>query len=297
MQLPNLQTIKAFDSAARHQSFSRAAADLGLTPGAVSHHMKNLEERLRVKLFKRNGRGIALTEAGQSLHMKVKQGLALVEQAFDDAHHRKLFRTLTVSTLPSFAERWLIPRLGQYLKTHRQIDLSLRTSLDLVDLAKDGVDVAIRYGTGDWDGVERTKLKDEILFPVCSPNFLNAKHPQTLKDMAKSQLLRHGRQPWTPWFQAAGLDALEPSRGLNFNDSGAMLNAAAHGYGIALARFTLVEDDLRSGRLVKLFDVEVQDVYSWYAVWRPSADKKSDVAAFCTWLQQQLNGSAKQVNN
>ncbi len=289
MQLPNLQTIKAFDSAARHQSFSQAAADLGLTPGAVSHHMKGLEERLRVKLFRRSGRGVALTEAGQSLHMKIKQGLALVEQAFEDAHHRKLFRTLTVSTLPSFAERWLIPRLGQYLKNRNGIDLSLRTSLDLVDLARDGVDVAVRYGSGDWDGVERTKLKDESLFPVCSPGFLGGRHPGTAKELAKSLLLRHSRQPWTPWFQAAGLDVLEPSRGLVFNDSGTLLHAAAQGYGIALARSTLAEEDIRSGRLVRLLDVSVQDVYSWYAVWPPSADKASDVTAFYTWLRQQLN--------
>jgi LysR family glycine cleavage system transcriptional activator len=297
MQLPNLQTVKAFDSAARHQSFSKAAADLGLTPGAVSHHMKNLEERLRVKLFKRCGRGIALTEAGQALHMKVKQGLALVEQAFEDAHHRKLFRTMSISTLPSFAEWWLIPRLGQYLKNRNNVDISLRTSLDLVDFARDSVDVAVRYGSGDWDGVERIKLKNEFLFPVCSPDFLGGKLPHTAKELAKSQLLRHSRQPWTPWFQAAGLDVLEPSRGLSFNDSGALLHAAAHGYGIALARSTLAESGIRSGKLVRLLEIEVQDVYSWYAVWPPSADKKSDVAAFCLWLQQQLNASTKQVNN
>ncbi len=289
MQLPNLQSVRAFEAAARHQSFSRAAEELSLTHGAVSHHMKNLEERLRVKLFTRSGRGVALTEAGQALHMKVRQGLALIEQAFEEAHQRKIWRTLTVSVLPAFAARWLIPRLEHFQRRHSGIDINLRATLEVVDLARDGVDVAIRYGAGAWADLADIKLKEERLFPVCAPGFNGGKLPRSLMELAKGPFLRHSRQPWTPWFRAAGLALTEPARGLSFNDAGAMLEAAAQGHGIALARATLADDDLRTGRLLRLSDVDVADVYAWHAVWRQSADKMHDITAFTGWLKEEFS--------
>jgi LysR family transcriptional regulator, glycine cleavage system transcriptional activator len=292
MQLPPLQTLRAFEAAARLGSFARAAEELSLTASAVSHHMKGLEARLKVPLFQRRGRGVALSEAGQALHIKLAQGLALIEQAFADAHRRKRWRALTVSVLPAFASRWLIPRLHDFQAAHRGIDVNLRATQELVDLARDGVDLAIRYGPGGWRDVAQLKLREELLFPVCSPRFNGGRLPAAPKELAKLPLLRHDRQPWTPWFRAAGLKLTEPSRGLSFNEAGGLLQAAAEGHGIALARATLVEDDFRSGRLVRLFDVAVVDRYAWYAVWRERSDKTADVAAdvaaFCHWLQAAL---------
>ena len=289
MQLPPLQTIRAFEAAARLGSFARAADELALTASAVSHHMRGLESRLSAKLFVRAGRGVALTETGHALHAKLALGLALIEQAFAEAHQRKRWRTLTVSVLPAFAARWLIPRLDDFQRHHSGVDLNLRATQDVVDLERDGVDVAIRYGLGGWPGVSQVKLRDEQLFPVCSPTFNGGRLPVAPRDLAKVPLLRHSRQPWTPWFRAAGLKLAEPSRGMGFNEAGGLLQAAAQGHGIALARSTMVEDDLRERRLVRLFDVAVTDRYAWYAVWREAGEKPAEVAGLVDWLQTSLN--------
>ena len=289
MQLPPLQTIRAFEAAARLGSFARAADELGLTASAVSHHMRGLESRLSAKLFVRAGRGVALTETGHALHAKLALGLTLIEQAFAEAHQRKRWRTLTVSVLPAFAARWLIPRLDDFQRHHPGVDLNLRATQDVVDLERDGVDVAIRYGLGGWPGVSQVKLRDEQLFPVCSPTFNGGRLPVAPRDLAKVPLLRHSRQPWTPWFRAAGLKLAEPSRGMGFNEAGGLLQAAAQGHGIALARSTMVEDDLRERRLVRLFDVAVTDRYAWYAVWREAGEKPAEVAGLVDWLQTSLN--------
>ena len=291
MQLPPLQTVRAFEAAARLGGFARAADELGLTASAVSHHMRGLESRLHTKLFARAGRGVALTETGHALHAKLALGLALIEQAFVEAHQRKRWRTLTVSVLPAFAARWLIPRLDDFQRHHPGVDLNLRATQDVVDLERDGVDVAIRYGLGGWPGVSQVKLRDEQLFPVCSPTFNDGRLPSIPRDLAKAPLLRHSRQPWTPWFRAVGLKLAEPSRGLSFNEAGGLLQAAAQGHGIALARSTMVEDDLRERRLVRLFEVAVTDRYAWYAVWREAGDKPVEVAALVDWLRTALNRS------
>jgi LysR family transcriptional regulator, glycine cleavage system transcriptional activator len=291
MQLPNLQAVQSFEAAARHQSFSRAADELGVTHGAVSHHIRNLEERLRIKLFERSGRGVVLTENGQALSLKVRQGLSLIQQAFEEVHQRKAWRTLTVSVLPAFASRWLIPRLGDFERSHKgrqAMDINLRATQEVVDLARDGIDLAIRYGAGNWPGSKSLKLRDEVLFPVCSRELNGGRLPATVQEIAKGPLLRHTRQPWTPWFRAAGLKRGEPARGLSFNEAGGLLQAAGEGHGIALARRTLVDEDLRTGRLVRLSSIEVVDTYAWYAVWREQGSRLQEVAVFCDWLQEQF---------
>jgi LysR family glycine cleavage system transcriptional activator len=297
MQLPPLQTVRAFEAAARLGSFARAADELALTASAISHHMKDLESRLQAKLFVRAGRGVALTEAGHTLHAKLALGLKLIEQAFAEAHQRRRWRTLTVSVLPAFATRWLIPRLDDFQRRHPGVDVNLRATQEVVDLDRDGVDVAIRYGPGGWPGLSQVKLRDEQLFPVCSPAFNGGRLPSTPRDLAKAPLLRHSRQPWTPWFRAAGLKLAEPSRGLTFNEAGGLLQAAAQGHGIALARSTMVEDDLRERRLLRLFDVVVTDRYAWYAVWRESGEKPVEVAAFVDWLQASFNRALPIMGN
>src|SRR3979409_2604189 len=161
MQLPALQTVRAFDAAARLGSVARAVDELALTASAVSHHMKGLESRLHAKLFVRAGRGVALTETGHALHAKLALGLALIEQAFAAAHQRKRWRTLTVSVLPAFAARWLIPRLDDFQRHHPGVDLNLRATQEVVAFDRDGVDVAIRYGSGGWPGLSQGKLRDE----------------------------------------------------------------------------------------------------------------------------------------
>jgi LysR family glycine cleavage system transcriptional activator len=292
MRLPNLQAVQSFEAAARHQSFSRAADELSVTHGAVSHHIRNLEERLRVKLFARSGRGVVLTETGQALSLKLRQGLSLIEQAFEEAHQRKAWRTLTVSVLPAFAARWLIPRLGDFERANKgrqAIDINVRATQEVVDLTRDGIDVAIRYGSGNWPGLKVLKLRDEILFPVCGRNFNGGRFPATAQEIAKGPLLRHTRQAWMPWFKAAGLKRAEPARGLSFNEAGGLLQAAEAGHGIALARKTMVEQDVLTGRLVRLSDIEVTDIYGWYAVWRDGTPRAGEVAVFCDWLLQQID--------
>jgi LysR family transcriptional regulator, glycine cleavage system transcriptional activator len=286
--IPPLQLLRGFEAAARHLSFTHAAAELHITHGAISHQIKGLETHLRTKLFRRQGRQMVLTERGQILVLQIRQGLKLLERAFEDPAQRARTDVLTISLLPAFAARWLIPRIGSFQSQHPQLQLNLRTTNELANLESDGVDLAIRYGPGGWLGVQQEKLINELVFPVCSPKYRNGNHPRTLSELARADLLLNPRQPWEPWFNAAGADIREPKRGTSYTDAALLLEAAAEGHGIALARGTLVTDDIRSGRLVRLFKCAVPDEYAYFLIWRSDSRKLKGIALFRDWIIQQL---------
>src|SRR6478735_518904 len=169
MHIPPMQALRAFESAARSQSLSRAAEALSLTHGAISHQIKALEAALNVRLIERAGRGIRLTEEGERLAARLRGALAEIEDAVREASERSNPRQLRVSVTPSFASRWLLPRLGRFLARHRDIDLDVRSSFALVDFGRDDTDLAIRYGFGGWPDVASEHLLDDAFFPVCSP--------------------------------------------------------------------------------------------------------------------------------
>jgi DNA-binding transcriptional LysR family regulator len=296
--LPPLQALRAFEAAARHLSYSLAAKELGLTHGAISHHVARLERDLGgVRLFVRDGQNMLPTEQGQVLVLQIRQGLQALGKAFVDAKARGAEKAtkqklITVSVLPSFASHWLVPRLSRFQAAHAGIDIALRPSAALARLdGRDGIDLSIRYGPGEWSGLKAMPLLAGTVFPVCSPRYRDAHRLRTPTDLETLSLLRNPRQPWRPWFAAAGLDWPEPTRGPSYEDAGLLLQAATDGQGVALARSALLGDALVSGRLVQPFAIEAEDAYSWFVVWRETLRCDAEAfEAFRSWLVSEAAG-------
>lgn len=282
-RLPPLTTLRAFEAAARLGSFSRAAEEISVTHSAVSHQVRALERALGTPLFQRNGKRVSLTEAGRHLAGRVGAALREIADAAQVVRRRDRGRALTVSTLPSFAARWLMPRLGRFMEQHPEIDVNLHTSVALVDLERDEVDLAIRFGKGDWAGLEALKFMDDELFPVASPGFNRGRLPRRPAELAKLRLMRSDDEFWTPWFQAAGLRGIDEPQSPVFSDSALLLQAAVDGQGIALARRSIAEDDLRAKRLVRLFDIAAPAQGANYLVW-PKGRLAANAALLRDWL-------------
>jgi LysR family glycine cleavage system transcriptional activator len=284
--LPSLQTLRAFEAAGRLQSYSRAAEELGLTHGAVSHRIRELEERTGAKLFRRVGNSMVPTSAGEKLLAQVRGGLSLLDQAFIAPRARPSKRRhLVVTSVPSFASTWLFTRLSQFRAEHPEIDVELRVSETLSDYKREGIDAGVRLGLGGWPGLNAVKLFDEALTPVCSPDFLK-RHPlRAPEDLAHAPLLRNRWTSWARWFRTVGLDWPEPSSGPMFDDSPLLLRAALAGEGVALGRHWLAVDELRAGRLVAPFDLSVQDDFSYWLAWPAGRSANPDAALFRAWLQ------------
>jgi LysR family glycine cleavage system transcriptional activator len=281
-RLPPLAALKAFEAAARLGSFSRAAEETYVTHGAVSHQVKALEELVGVPLFARNGRRVALTAEGKALAERVRAALRDIGDAIDSAGRRDRGNMLTVSMLPSFAARWLMPRLGRFMEQYPDISVNVHASLALVDFAREGVDMAVRFGRGGWPNVEAEKFMDDQRFPVASPRLNRGKLPTRPAELAKYRLLSTDDEPWAPWFKAAGVNLPEP-KGPMFNDAAMMVQAAVDGRGIAYARRSITEGDLAAGNLVRLFDIAVKSEGSYYLVW-PKGKPPAKVLAFRDWM-------------
>ena len=287
-RLPAMQALRAFDAAARLSSLSRAAESLHLTHGAISHQIKALEAELGVALVERAGRGIRLTEEGERFAARVREALDRLAEAVRDVTDKSNPRRIRVSVVPSFAARWLLPRIGRFIAAHPDIDLDVRATLVLVDFQRDYVDFARWHGRGDWPGVVAEPMFEETYFPVCSPRLAGGRLPARPADLAHHVLLRGEGEPWTPWFRAAGLDWPEPTRGAMFNDSSHMVQAAAEGQGIALARESLLGNDLRTGALVRLFDISIPAPRRFFFVYPPRMAQAPKLALFRTWLFAEL---------
>jgi LysR family transcriptional regulator, glycine cleavage system transcriptional activator len=290
-RLPPLGTLRAFEAAARLESFSRAAEEISVTHSAVSHQVRALERALGTSLFQRNGRRVALTAAGR--HFADRVGAALREIGEAAQYVRRGSRdkdVLTISTLPSFAARWLLPRLGRFMERHPQIAVTVHTSNRLVDLERDEVDFVIRFGTGNWHGVEAQIFMEDEFFPVASPRLNGGRLPRRPADLARFRLMRSGDEPWAPWFRAAGVKLEEPRD--VFTDSSLLLQAAVDGRGIALARRSITEDELRAGQLVRLFDIAIPARGANYLAW-PKGKLSPNAALLRDWLLAERDREAK----
>lgn len=284
--LPGLRTLRIFEAAARHLHWSRAAAELHLTHGAVSHQVKALEAELGVALFDRQRRRVQLTEAGRQLAEGVRDGLDLLASVTARVRERGAGHALTISVLPSFAAGWLVARLGDFIAAEPSIELNLQSSTALADFRGDGVDAAIRYGGGRWPGVVTEKLLDDEIFPVMSPDFLRRHaidRPAQLLDVPR---VSSGRQPWTPWLLAAGVAPEEPRA--MYSDAELAYQAAVRGHGAALGRTSLVADRLRDGSLVAPFSLRVASPYAYYLVYPEISQRKPAFVRFRGWLLHQL---------
>jgi len=288
-----MQALRAFDAAARLRSITRAAESLHLTHGAISHQIKALEQDIGVHLFEPAGRGIRLTDEGERFASRVRSALAELEGAVRELIDRHNPRKLRVSVAPSFAARWLLPRIGHFIAAYPDIDLDVRATMALVDFQRDDDDVAVRFGGGTWPGAVAELLFDEFYTPVCSPSLNGGRLPKAPQDLAGYTLLSSTSEYWKPWFDAAGLDWPEPVRGLVFSDASHMLQAAADGQGVALTRISLLGNDVRNGVLVRPFSVVVPAAFRTYLVYPPRVAHSPKLVAFRNWLREEIAAMPK----
>ena len=288
-KLPPLHSLTAFEAVARLQSFARAADELCLTHGAVSHRIKLLEEHYGTRLLLRRGGAVTLTTKGTYLLTSVLDALSTLQEASQRVSDARA--VVTVSAGPSSARNWLIVRLGAFYRDNPDIDLEISATKltrqkKRVSIEAGEVDIALRYGSREeWTGLDGVKLMDVELFPVCSPAYRDSLGGiASTADLRKATFLRLPHEPWKPWLEAAGLDWPEPVSGPLFGDASLMLDAAANGQGVALARSVLVDLDLAAGRLVRPFEISVRPAKAYYAVCSPAARARPEVQRFIDWL-------------
>ena len=284
-RLPPLNSLRAFESAARHLSFTKAADELAVTQSAVSHQVTSLEAWAGVPLFKRQGRAVVLTQAAVKFLPSVSTALdqnALAGrklQAVDPTHG-----WLTVAVMPSFAAKWLVPRLSDFQEKNPDLDVWIATFEAQTGALASDVDLAIRYGRGDWPGLTSVKILSEELFPVCAPKL--APRLRSPADLMQSTLLHDElREDWSMWFSAAKITAKDPARGPGFDDSSLLIQAAIEGLGVALGRSVLVKGDLDAGRLVRPFEVAIPAEFAYYLVYPPDLESAPKIEVFRNWLQ------------
>ncbi|MGE5668046.1 MAG: transcriptional regulator GcvA [Betaproteobacteria bacterium] len=287
LRIPPLQALRALDAVARSGSLTRAADALSVTHGAISHQLKGLEQALGVRLVERAGRGVRLTDEGERFAGRVKVALAELADAVRELTERRSPRQFRVSVMPSFAARWLLPRIGRFVAAHRDIDLDVRASVSLVDFRRDDVDAAIRYGSGHYPGLATEYLMDDAYFVACSPA-IEGGVPAHPADLARYPLLRCESEFWEPWFRAAGLDWEEPSRGPKYEDASHLLQAAVEGQGVVLARTSLIGNDLANGVLVRAFDISVPSPHRYFLVYPPRLAGSPKLDAFRKWLNDEI---------
>lgn len=286
--LPPLRSLRVLEAAERHQNYTRAAEELSLTHSAVSHQMHGLESILGLRLFERVGRQMRATEPGRQLAQDVRTALDALAASIGRLRGGDSGNALTISVLPSFASAWLVMHLGAFLEQHPDIDLRLESSTSVSDFRNDGVDVAIRFGSGNYPGLHAEKLFDDELFPSLSPKLLRSARVHTPADLARIPLLRIRAHNWAPWFEAAKVDIAEPRRGSVFNDSELALQAAIQGQGAVLARGSLTVAKLERGELVAPFPQRIASPQTCYLVYPPQHARKPSVKLFRDWLVEEL---------
>jgi LysR family glycine cleavage system transcriptional activator len=286
--LPPLETFRFFEAAARHLNFTHAAKEMHVTHGAVSQRVKRLEEHLGTPLFRRRGRGMLLTDEGRRLLERVRAAISEITEGVEAIRPNNTDRILTISTVPCLAAYWLLPRLADFNERHPDMQVNIRATLSLTDFTRDGVDMAVRFGPGTWAGLISIKLRDERLVPVCSPALRGGRLPRVPSDLLKMPLLHDERQPWSIWFEAVGLEYRDAGEGPRYSDENLLLPAAIGGLGVALARASLVEAELASGRLVQLFSRSVPTRYSYFIVYPPRSKSFGKIQVFQEWLLEQV---------
>jgi LysR family glycine cleavage system transcriptional activator len=287
-RLPPLSSLRPFEAAARLESFSRAAEELHITHGAVSHQVRALEEHLGAPLFARHGKRVALTAAGRTFAERVRGALDEIAMAADVVRPARRDSRLTVNVLPSFASRWLMPRLIRFMEAHPKIELNVTASTALADFVREDIDVAIRFGRGPWTALVCEKFLEDEYFPVASPKMNRGKLPKTPKDLLAVRLMLEDRDYWQRWFEVAGVPLDRPLEGPLFNDSTYSLQAAARGEGVALARRSIIGEDLERGTLKRLFNIAVPCRESYWFVSPKETASSARVRAFREWVKSEL---------
>jgi LysR family transcriptional regulator, glycine cleavage system transcriptional activator len=310
-RLPPLNALKAFEAAARHASFRKAARELNVSPAAISHQIKNLEATLGVQLFHRLSRALRLSAAGQAALPLLRDGFgrlaAAVQQLREEDGRRPALR---VWAPPSFAAKWLVPRLSRFAAQHPGIDIRLSATPALIGadpgpaganggFRPEDADLAIRFGEGDWAGVQVEKLMAVWALPLCSPRLLASRRPLRRPDDLRHHTLLHddtdyaGRPEWRAWLAAARVDAIDSARGPRFNQAALAIEAAAEGQGVALSLQPLARGDIAAGRLAAPFAVRMRLRPAYYLVCAEGAPEEPATAAFRRWLLAEAEAEAE----
>jgi LysR family glycine cleavage system transcriptional activator len=299
-RLPSLNALRAFWAAARHGSLVQAASELHVTAAAVSQQVRLLEDSLGVPLFERTKKGLVLTETGSRILPGIDDAfgqlhdtLAMLDGAEDEG-------SLTISVAPSFATKWLLPRLSRFMTRHPGIEVNVKASADLTDFETDRVDLAIRYGRGGYPGLTAEQFLRDRLFPVCSPSLLGRHEPGDLAKFLQTATLLHDDSSdqhkafpgWKMWLKAAGIDDLVDWRkGPHFDHSVLAIEAALSGLGVALAAPSLVGADIDAGRLVRLPGKAMEMEFAYYLVYPPSHAASPKLQAMRQWIFDELTGT------
>jgi len=295
-RLPPLNSLRAFEAAARHLSFSKAAAELHVTPGAISHQVKVLEDLLGVVLFHRLTRAIRLTDAGLAALPLFAEGFDKLAQGVEQLRSHTESGMLTISTGPAFGAMWLMPRLKRFRDQHPDIEIRIDGSDKLVNLNRDDVDVAIRYGPGGYEGVRIDRLFSPMNTPVCSPKLLAGNVPLTQPADLRHHTLLHidwkdDEASWRMWLLAAGLSDIDSSLGPHFGLENMAVQAAIDGQGVALVGDVLVANELAAGRLVHPFDSDLNTplTFSYFLLCANDSETSPKITAFRNWLVQEAH--------
>lgn len=295
--LPSLNALRAFEAAARHLSLTKAADELSVTPGALSHQIKALEARLGARLFQRTARGLAFTDVGRDYLPVVRDAFDRLAAGTDTLFGPAQAATLTVSVSPNFAQKWLVPRLGRFAAAHPAVDLRIAASAEHVDFAASDVDLAVRHGDGNWPGLATAKLADEHVIPVASPRLAAGKPPLRRPRDLRAHTLLHAPGPvdWRAWMEAAGLADIDVRRGPRFNQASMAIEAAVDGVGVALARTALAALDLGAGRLVRPFGPALVAPFAYYIVCPAPVANRPKIRTFRDWLLAEAAEDAKKL--
>ena len=295
--LPPLSALRAFEATARLRSFGKAAAELNVTPAAISHQIHTLEEDLGVRLFHRLNRSIELTASARVLLPGLSDAFAGIHASVRRLRAHNDTGTLTVTASPSIAAKWLVLRLHRFQERHPEIDVRISTTDDVVDLTRGDFDVAIRYGNGRYPGLTVELLMQNEVFPACSPHLIEAGPPLRTPEDLRHHALIHDqavdRDPlaptWAMWLKAAGVTGVPAAAGLTFSVGYMALDAAIAGHGVVLAYSTIAAADLAAGRLVRLFSLALPDLFAYYIVTAPGALERPKVRAFRDWLREEAD--------
>lgn len=296
-RLPPLSALRAFEAVARNLSFTGAAKELHVTPGAISQQVRSLEEQLGAMLFRRSRRSVALTAAASAILPDVQAGIESLSRVLDDGWRRSQGRTLSISVAPSFASKWLLPRLPEFSAQFPDIELRISATVGLVDFAKEDVDLAIRFGNGRYGELKRELLFSEALSPLCSHRIVTARRPLAVPaDLRHFRLIhdlsipwRHHENGWAQWLKLAGAPEVNASRGTRFSLAELALQAAIDGTGVVLGRLALARQDLAEGRLYRPFSAVLPLDMSYYLVMPKRKQERPEIQAFKTWIRGVLS--------
>ncbi|TZG36464.1 transcriptional regulator GcvA [Agrobacterium sp. B1(2019)] len=285
-ELPSLKGLQAFEAAARYRSVTLASNELNVTPGAVSLQIRELEARLGVQLFSRKPRSIQLTREGERYYGALRTAFRMMREATAELTARSEITVLTLSCTPTFAVQWLMPRLPAFQQQHPQVDVRISVTNRLVDFSRDDVDLAVRHGSGHYDGLESIRFIDDSTLPVCAPQLLEKYGPlQEVGDLKSIPLLHdENRNEWRRWLEAAGASDVDASGGTVFIDSNGALDAAKAGHGIALTRRSLVSRELAEGALIAPFGKDMASTLAYFVVYPRRMLDNPDLVTLIDWM-------------